>query len=84
MSAIQYNKPIEAYHKRKKEEGKKGFITMNNVKNKLIHQIFAVIKSKKPFENDYIHASLKIIVFLFGFILAINYLRPPVPRRLFS
>jgi transposase len=55
MSAIQYNTAIGQYHKRKKEEGKKGFITMNNVKNKLIHQIFAVIKSKKMYENDYKH-----------------------------
>jgi transposase len=55
MSAIQFNTAIGQYHKRKKAEGKKGFITMNNVKNKLIHQIFAVIKSKKMYENDYKH-----------------------------
>lgn len=55
MSAIQYNQAIGQYHKRKKEEGKKGFITMNNVKNKLIHQIFAVVKSKKMYDDDYKH-----------------------------
>ena len=55
MSAIQYNKPIGAYYKRKKEEGKKGFITMNNIKNKLIHQIFGVVRSRKMFDEAYVY-----------------------------
>lgn len=55
MSAIMWNPAIKAYFKKKKEEGKKGFLPMNNVKNKLIHLIFAVVKSKMPFDNDYVH-----------------------------
>lgn len=55
MSALRFNKPIKQYKARKKAEGKKGFVVMNNVKNKLVHQLVAVIKTQKPFDNDFIH-----------------------------
>lgn len=55
MSAIMSNTPIKTYFNKKKAEGKKGFLAMNNVKNKLIQQIFAVVKSKIPFDNEYKH-----------------------------
>jgi transposase len=55
MSAIRCNQPIKEYFTKKKAEGKKGFLPMNNVKNKLIQVIFAVVRSKKPYDNDYIH-----------------------------
>lgn len=55
MSAIRSNKPIKHYFTKKKAEGKKGFLPLNNVKNKLIHQIFAVVRSKKMFDNDFVH-----------------------------
>lgn len=55
MAAIRSNKPIKLYFTKKKAEGKKGFVAMNNAKNKLIHQIFAVVKSKTMFNNEFIH-----------------------------
>jgi transposase len=55
MSAIQHNPNIKNYFKRKKEEGKKGFVVMNNVKNKLVQIVFAVVRSKKEYEVGFKH-----------------------------
>lgn len=55
MSAIQHNPNIKNYYKRKKEEGKKGFVAMNNVKNKLVQIVFAVIRSKKEYDVNFVH-----------------------------
>jgi transposase len=55
MSAIQHNPNIKNYYKRKKEEGKKGFVVMNNVKNKLVQIVFAIVRSKKEYENGFKH-----------------------------
>ncbi|MDZ7934579.1 MAG: hypothetical protein U5M51_06375 [Emticicia sp.] len=58
MSALNYNPFIKTYFKRKKAEGKKGVITMNNAKNKLVHQMMAVIRSEKPFDPNYKHPKM--------------------------
>jgi transposase len=55
MSAIQHNPKIKSYFDRKKEEGKKGYIVMNNTKNKLVQIVFAVVRSQKVFEEEFIH-----------------------------
>lgn len=55
MAAIKFNPQIKEYFDRKKKEGKKGFVAMNNVKNKLIQQVYAVVRSKKPFDPEYVH-----------------------------
>lgn len=55
MSAIQHNPKIKTYFNRKKEEGKKGFVVMNNVKNKMVQMVFAVVRSKRAFELDFKH-----------------------------
>jgi transposase len=55
MSAIQHDAKIKNYFNRKKEEGKKGFVVMNNVKNKLVQIVFAVVRSKKVYEIDFEH-----------------------------
>jgi len=49
MSAIKYDPQIRSYFKRKKAEGKQGFVVMNAVKNKLIQRVFAVIERQKPY-----------------------------------
>ena len=46
---------MKEYFDRKKKEGKKGFVAMNNIKNKLIQQVYAVIRTKKPFDPEYIY-----------------------------
>lgn len=55
MTAIKFNPQMKEYFDRKKKEGKKGFVAMNNIKNKLIQQVYAVIRTKKPFDPEYIH-----------------------------
>ncbi len=46
---------MKEYFERKKKEGKKGLVGMNNVKNKLIHQMYAVVISITPFNPEYIY-----------------------------
>ena len=48
-SAIQYDEQIKAYYNRKIKEGKEKGCVQNNVKNKLISRIFAVVKRGTPF-----------------------------------
>ena len=55
VSAMQYNKEIAAYARRKIAEGKLKRVVINNVRNKLIQRIFAVIKSKMPYYEDYLN-----------------------------
>lgn len=55
MSAIRFNPTMKKYFDKKKKEGKKGFVPMNNVKNKIIQTMFAVVKLKKPFDVNFIH-----------------------------
>jgi hypothetical protein len=46
---------MKEYKERKKKEGKKGFLVMNNIKNKILHQVFAVVRSGEMFKLDYKH-----------------------------
>ena len=41
------------YYLRKKTEGKKERVVINNIRNKLIHRIFAVIKGGIPYKKNY-------------------------------
>jgi len=55
MSAIRNSPRIKAYHRKKKKEGKKGFVVMNNIKNKLVQTVFAVVRSGEEYQETYIH-----------------------------
>lgn len=55
MTAIRNCPKIKDYHSRKKKEGKKGFVVMNNIKNKLIQTVFAIVRSGNAFDPDFIH-----------------------------
>jgi transposase len=55
MAAIRFNPAIKEYKEKKKKEGKKGFLVMNNIKNKILHQVFAVVRSREIFKIDYKH-----------------------------
>lgn len=54
-SAVLYDSQLKEYYNRKKKEGKKDQVIINNVRNKLLERVFAVIKRKKTFENNYIN-----------------------------
>lgn len=56
MSAITHDLKIKAYYKKKKEiEGKKGYVAINNVKNKLVQIVFALVRTKTTYDNGFVH-----------------------------
>nr|WP_293834098.1 IS110 family transposase [uncultured Arsenicibacter sp.] len=48
LNAIRFNEPLKAYYQRKVAEGKAKMLIINNVRNKLLHQLVAVIRQGKP------------------------------------
>jgi len=59
VSAIQHNKEMTAYAQRKMAEGKSKRIIINNVRNKLVQRIFAVVTNKMPYREDYLNLLAK-------------------------
>ncbi|MDR2928599.1 MAG: transposase [Cytophagaceae bacterium] len=55
ISAIQHNREIATYAGRKRAEGKSKRVIINNVRNRLIQRIFAVVTSKIPCREDYLN-----------------------------
>lgn len=53
MSIINLDNDLSKYYQRKVSEGKNKMLVLNNVRNKIIHLIFAVIKSGKKYENNH-------------------------------
>jgi transposase len=53
--AVQYDKDLAAYYSRKLAEGKNERLVINNVRNKLVHRIFAVVSSKIPYRENYLN-----------------------------
>lgn len=53
LTAIKYNPPIETYYQRMLEHGKKKQVALNNVKNKLIHLVAALVRNKQVFDKNY-------------------------------
>jgi transposase len=49
-SAIQYNKDMKYYYQRKLAEGKPSYLALNNVANKLLRTIYAIIESRKMWD----------------------------------
>lgn len=52
MSAIRLNNDLKTYYERKVKEGKNKMSVLNAVRNKIIHRIFAVIKSQAPYNLE--------------------------------
>jgi transposase len=50
-SAIQCDPELKAYYCRRIESGKSKMSTINIVRNKLLHRVFAVVKRKSPYVN---------------------------------
>lgn len=51
MSAIRLKNDLQHYYLRKVKEGKNKMAVLNAVRNKIIHLIFAIVKSEKLFQN---------------------------------
>lgn len=53
MSAIRLENDLKDYYQRKVSQGKNKMLVLNNVRNKIIHRVFAVIKQQKSYEKNY-------------------------------
>ena len=51
MSAIRLKNDLQVYYLRKVKEGKNKMAVLNAVRNKIIHLIFAIVKSENLFQN---------------------------------
>lgn len=53
MVSKRYNKEFCQYYMRKTAEGKSGKLVLNNIGNKLLKIVVAIVKSKKPFNENF-------------------------------
>jgi transposase len=53
-SAIQHNKDMKLYYKKKVTEGKPKSLALNNVANKLLRTVYALIESREMYDPNYI------------------------------
>jgi transposase len=53
--AVQYDKELAAYYARKVAQGKKDRVVINNVRNKLVHRIFAVVNNRITYRENYLN-----------------------------
>ena len=53
-SLIQYNRTIKQYYERMKAKGKNENLIKNNIKNKMLHTVCAVVKRGTPYIDNYI------------------------------
>ena len=54
-NSVRFDPELKEYYERKISEGKNSWLVMNNVKNKLIHRIFAVVRDGQMYEKQYTH-----------------------------
>lgn len=54
MSAIRLKNDLSHYYQRKVTQGKNKMSTLNAIRNKIVHRIFAVIKSQIPYQPNLI------------------------------
>jgi len=55
QNSIRNDPEMRAYYLRKISEGKCHWLVLNNVKNKLIHRIYAVVRDGKMYDKQYQH-----------------------------
>ncbi len=53
MVSKKYNKELSVYYIRKTTEGKSGKLVLNNIGNKLLKLVVAIVKSNKPFNENF-------------------------------
>ena len=53
LSAVRYCQQTKAYYERKVAEGKNKMLVLNNVRNKLVHRIFACVQNDRNYDKNY-------------------------------
>jgi transposase len=51
LSAIRHDPELKIYYERKADEGKNKMLILNNVRNKLVLRVCAVVKRQKPYQK---------------------------------
>ena len=54
LSAVRYCHQLKAYYERKVAEGKNKMLVLNNVRNKLVHRIFACVQNDRNYDKNYV------------------------------
>lgn len=54
LSVVKHNKEYNLYYQKKRYEGKPHFLIMNNISNKLIQVVYALIRDGKPFDKMHV------------------------------
>ena len=57
MNAKKYDHQLKLYFEKKVNEGKNKMLILNNIRNKLLHRIFAVVKRQQPYINTHSYAN---------------------------
>jgi len=53
MSAIQHCPQLKEYYQRKVAEGKNKMLVLNNVRNKIVHRVFACVRQDRNYDENY-------------------------------
>lgn len=53
MAAIRSHSRLRAYYQRKIDEGKPQAVVLNNLRNKIVHIAFAIIRTGKAYDDNY-------------------------------
>ena len=53
LSAVRWCAPLKAYYARKVAEGKPKMLVLNNVRNKLVHLLFACALRRQKYDENY-------------------------------
>lgn len=56
LGAVRWCKPLKAYYERKVAEGKPKLLVLNNVRNKLVHLLFACALNRRKYDENYASA----------------------------
>lgn len=56
LAAVRYCQQTKAYYERKVAEGKNKMLVLNNVRNKLVHRIFACVQNDRNYDKNYVPA----------------------------
>jgi transposase len=51
--ALNYDPNIRQYYERKRSEGKDNWLILNNIRNKMIHRIFALVRNRQLYQVEY-------------------------------
>lgn len=57
LTAKKYDPQLAIYYQKKLEEGKHKMLVLNNIRNKLLTRVFAVVKRQQPYVNTFKFAS---------------------------